>query len=184
MNIDKIKSTNKCPDPVPELKKFWAKVKIIDDEKSCWEFTGSRDKDGYGRIGVERKGFKKTYKAHRLSWTLQNGPIPDENCICHRCDNPPCVRPDHLELGTVWDNNHDKEKKNRDARGERNGMRRLSERHIQEIRDFWDTGQYTQSDLGAIYEVSQSAISKIVTRKRWQHVGFEEFMGDRKEKGI
>jgi len=181
----KIKEINNAEGPTPKLDKFWGKVKVVEDAKSCWEWQGSRDKDGYGRIGVSRKDFKKTFKAHRLSWELQNGPIPPENCICHRCDNPPCVRPDHLELGTVYDNNHDKEKKNRQVRGEKNGMKKLTEREINEIRRVYDHGKLNQTELAEIFGVSQSAISKIIRMQRWTHVGeFADMFGKKKEKGI
>jgi len=179
-----IKKTNNTPNPVPDLERFWSRVIIIDDEKSCWEWQGAKDKDGYGRIGIERKDFKKIYKTHRLSWELQNGPVPKENCICHHCDNPPCVRPDHLFLGTVWDNNHDKEKKNRQVRGELNGMRKLTEKEIVKIRELAYRGKFSQKEIAAMFLVSQSAISKIVRKERWLHVGFEDMIKPAKKKGL
>ena len=85
----------------------------------CWEWSGSRFRTGYGRLKIDGK----TTSAHRLSWMLHNGPIPDGTCVCHRCDNPPCVNPEHLFLGTKADNNLDRDAKGRTARGDRNGAR-------------------------------------------------------------
>ena len=100
----------------PETRcRFWSKVRKGD---GCWEWAGCRSK-GYGKIalGLESglpKG-KRVVKAHRVSWLIHFGPIPDGLFVCHRCDNPPCVRPDHLYLGTCADNSRDMIRKGRGA---------------------------------------------------------------------
>lgn len=81
--------------------RFWSKV---DRSGDCWTWTASRTRHGYGRIGL---GHDRVETAHRVSWMLANGPIPEGVFVCHRCDNPPCVRPDHLFLGTALDNIRD-----------------------------------------------------------------------------
>lgn len=93
---------------------FWAAVKKTD---GCWEWTGYRRKSKqlYGSIMVNAKHMY----AHRYSWLLHNGPIPDDMIVCHRCDNPSCVRPDHLFLGTDADNVADMVAKGRNSRGEK-----------------------------------------------------------------
>jgi hypothetical protein len=82
--------------------RFWGKVKKSD---GCWEWQAYRDEDGYGSVGSF--GNADRMSTHRYSWVLHNGPIPADLFVLHRCDNPPCVRPDHLFLGTVLDNNRD-----------------------------------------------------------------------------
>lgn len=83
--------------------RLWAKV---DRTESCWIWTGGTNIKGYGCIGLGERGRGKAL-AHRVSWELAFGPIPDGLWVLHHCDNPPCVRPDHLWLGTAADNNRD-----------------------------------------------------------------------------
>lgn len=87
--------------------------RIIETEGGCHEFTGMRDSNGYGR--VKRKG--KRYSTHRVAYAAANGPIPEGLVVCHSCDNPPCVNPDHLWLGTHGDNHRDKIAKGRGRKG-------------------------------------------------------------------
>lgn len=82
--------------------KFWSQVVKSD---GCWEWSGSRTGDGYGAL--HESGNPKQYKTHRVSYELHHGPIPPGMYVCHHCDNPPCVRPDHLYAGTATDNNRD-----------------------------------------------------------------------------
>ncbi len=108
--------------------------------------------------------------AHRFSWELHNGPIPKGFCVLHRCDNPPCVRPDHLFLGTHLENIRDMVKKNRgyDRHGEKNPRAKLTERKVIEIRRRYELGE-TQESLGREYGFVQAYISQIVLRKIWKN---------------
>ncbi len=81
-------------------KRFWGKVLRTGD---CWLWVGARNPKDYGKLGL----YGKTLASHRVSYELSFGPIPDGLAVLHKCDNPPCVRPDHLFLGTLKDNSQD-----------------------------------------------------------------------------
>lgn len=83
--------------------RFWEKVEMIPFHE-CWEWKAYRNNDNYGTFQIATK---KNVKAHRFSYELNNGPVPEGLCVCHTCDNPGCVRPNHLWLGTMKDNSKD-----------------------------------------------------------------------------
>ena len=95
------------------IENWWSKVDAGDN---CWFWTAGRDRDGYGRFAVGLGGKAQAHvRAHRFAYETFNGPIPDGLVVMHTCDNPPCVNPRHLELGTSQDNNDDKVQKGRHA---------------------------------------------------------------------
>ena len=143
------------------MKRFWDKV---DKSGDCWEWTACKDRGGYGKLG--RNG--KTVKAHRLSWELANGPIPEGMHVCHKCDNPACCNPAHLFLGTPADNARDMKNKGRAAKGERNGQAKLDEDKVQVIKLL--KGRMTQEAIGGLFGVKQNQVSRIHSGKRWSHV--------------
>ena|SRR5579859_2137020 len=152
-----------------QLKKFWAKVA---KPTECWTWTGSRNWANYGRIQIDGN----EYLAHRLAYMLSTGETPGvKDCICHRCDNPPCVNPAHLFKGTRADNVQDMAKKRRHATGVRVGTRRagqsnfakLSWEQVIEIRKLYATQNFSQPQLARRYGVRLSAIWKIVHNKSW-----------------
>jgi hypothetical protein len=134
---------------------FWSHVEKTD---GCWIWHRGIDKQGYGTL----KCWGKVSKAHRVSWELHNGPIPDDLFVCHKCDNPPCVNPEHLFLGTNKDNCDD-----RDRKGRVNTV--LTAEQVLEIRSLCEHGML-QRVVAARYGVQQSLISLIVNRKIWTHI--------------
>jgi hypothetical protein len=147
---------------------FWKRVNKTD---GCWEWTGAMLLTGYGQmLWVDRK----CAKAHRISWIIENGNIPDGMCICHHCDNRKCVRPDHLFLGTIADNNRDMDAKGRRVNspqiGSKHWKARLSDSDIVEIRKLhWKDG-VMHKDIAAIYGVGVKYIARICRGGAWKHV--------------
>lgn len=168
--------------------RFWAKVKR---EDGCWEWTAHIDDWGYGVFRVNRK----LCKAHRVSWEWENGPIPDGSLVLHRCDNPKCVRPDHLFLGTPKDNMRDASAKGRliqqkdpskQPRGERHGsktrpekwyagekhgMAVLTNAQVEEIRQRYVPRKVSAYKLAKEYGVSRSVIQRAVTGESYKDAG-------------
>lgn len=115
------------PASIPDWLKerFWSKVNKLAD---CWLWTDKPAKTGYGQLQA-RKFSTGPLAAHRLSWVIHFGPIPDELHVLHDCDVRLCVKPDHLFLGTQQDNNADRQRKGRTASGDRNGSRTRRDRN-------------------------------------------------------
>lgn len=154
------------PSPVPRIPveaRFWQKVRRGD---GCWLWTAGTDGRGYGLIG-SRHG-ASPLKAHRVAYTLTHGPIPEGMEVCHRCDNPPCVRPDHLFLGTHGDNMRDAAHKHRLASGERRHFAKLTDAAVRSIRTRHATTR--QVDLAAEFGVTPRTIRRVVAGKTWQHL--------------
>lgn len=146
------------------LDRFWEKVDKS-DINGCWLWTASKDKDGYGSLSTDR-GIEK---AHRLSWRLHFGGIPKNMCVCHKCDNPSCVNPQHLFLGTNLDNVADRTNKDRGVRGSSCHTSKLTDVQIIEIRRRYANGE-KQITLAKEFGVVKQAISAIITRSVWKHI--------------
>lgn len=139
-------------------------------ESGCWIWTAYSLPNGYGRFGLNGK----TELAHRAAYMLYKGRIPEGMCVCHTCDTPACVNPDHLFLGTHVDNMQDCKSKGRltkgDTKGEINGKSKLTEKSVLEIRDLLNNSPYSQVEISKIYGVFYTAISKIKYRQTWGHI--------------
>jgi hypothetical protein len=153
---------------LPE-ERFWSKVKKTPD---CWTYQGGAASI-YKRLLVNGE----MVPAHRFSWELHFGPIPGGMLVCHSCDNPPCVNPAHLFLGTTADNAADKVSKGRQARcgannyhrGEDHYAARLTAADVRRIRKRNARGIGYRS-LGIEYGVASTTIARIVKRIKWAHV--------------
>ena len=110
-------------------------------------------------------------QAHRAAWELVNGAIPDGMCVLHKCDNPPCVRVEHLFLGTVYENNTDRANKGRNAdhRGELSGTAKITELDVLDIRARHASGE-TKASITRDLGLSYMEVSRVISRERWAHV--------------
>lgn len=145
---------------------FWSKVDIRGDD-DCWPWIASTYRGGYGQFSSGHSYSQlKTSKAHRVSWTLRNGTIPDGLHVLHKCDNRICVNPNHLFLGTSADNTADMVAKGRQAQGSRNGCTKLTETQVLAIRSDTRSSWTISSEYG----VTHTQVSKIKSRRQWAHL--------------
>lgn len=132
----------------------------------CWEWVGSKDPHGYGRLNIDGTPIL----AHRLSYKLHYGDFPQEKIVCHKCDTPKCVNPEHLFLGTYQDNMDDMERKGRARKvaslGEKHGNAVLTDELVREIRDSIEQTPVIANRLG----VSRTTIYDVRSRKIWKHI--------------
>lgn len=151
-----------------QVARFWSRVSKAPHSKGCWEWQGQTDKGGYGTISIN----DRNKRAHRMSYELAYGELPAELDVLHTCDNPTCVNPSHLFLGTDVDNMRDKVAKDRQCKGESHGMSKLTEEQVLEIRRRYK--RYAKVDntvtLAREFGVHQSRIFDIVNRKKWKHI--------------
>lgn len=154
--------------PTPPSKRFWTKVRIdLSSPESCWEWTAAVCRGSslpYGRF----MAFGENY-AHRVSWILANGPIPYGVYVLHRCDNPRCVRPSHLFLGTLADNMQNCIAKSRKhiVDGPKNPMARFDWPTIRDVRHRLANGE-SQGDVALTLGVRKSYVGKIYRREIWR----------------
>lgn len=142
-------------------KRFWPKVLATKNPKKCWEWKASKNQRGYGQLNSGGRG--RPLKAHRVSWMIHNGAIPKGLNVLHSCDNPGCVRPGHLRLGTQKDNSKDAIDRRRVARGKRLPQTVLTIRQVIGIRR-----SYTKliRKTSKKFKISQSLVTSILRRTR------------------
>jgi hypothetical protein len=147
--------------------RFWERIQVTG--KGCWEWQGWKAGKGYG--GINYQG-RKMY-AHRLAWILRRGEIPTGLQVLHHCDNPPCINPDHLFLGTNTDNVHDCIAKGRkvvgDVRGEKNPKAVLSPVDVLRIRRLYDSG-WKHEQIANAFCAPINAVRKAALRQTWRHI--------------
>lgn len=167
-----------------QIDAFWGKVDRSQGSNACWLWQSSLSQDGYGKFIASGKHFR----AHRFAWQITNGVIPDGLQVLHNCpdgDNPKCVNPAHLWLGTDVDNMKDRHDKGHYATGENHPLVRNPEKAVRgeqspntnftneivlEIRQLYATGKYSQPQLAKMFGSSHSTIGRIVNRQVWKHI--------------
>lgn len=149
--------------------RFWARVLKGD---GCWIWQGPINKSGYGAHG------KGARLAHRISWEMSTGQDPGSLFVCHRCDSPPCVRPDHLFLGTHLDNMRDMDAKGRrrgtfqpgmNNAGESHGRAKLTDDAVRQIRGMYRAG-VSCKDIAPLFGIASNTAYQVAARRKWAHV--------------
>ncbi len=150
--------------------RFWEKVDQRSDDE-CWPWLAYLDENGYGQYGLNLDR-KKTYKAHRVSYWITNGALSDDMNVLHRCDNPSCVNPRHLVLGTQVDNIRDMCLKGRDRhqRGDEHYGAKLTPGQVIEIRKEHEENRVSDYAIAKRLSMNRSTIWKILKRRSWKHI--------------
>jgi hypothetical protein len=146
-------------------RRYWKNVRKGENENDCWIWIGPTDSRGYGSLKIG-ESIKST---HRIAYEWEYGPIPSGMLVCHHCDNPPCVNPKHLFLGTHQDNVDDMKSKSRDAKGGDFSFTKLKDDDIRAIRRMYKNG-CSQQEIADHFMVTQGNISAILTGKTWKHI--------------
>ncbi len=148
--------------------RFWNKVDKSPNESGCWIWTASLNRDGYGHFPCSEL---KELRAHRISWVLQNGPIPEGMSVLHKqnCKSRACVNYDHLYLGNQTDNMQDAVAvgTHYKAYGENGANSLLTNESANRIRNLYATKNYTQEDLASMFSVSRRTIYAVVKNKTY-----------------
>lgn len=149
------------PVPRPADQRFREKY-AVDAATGCWDWTATKNQKGYGRFTTDYS----TFSAHRFAWSMENGEIPDGAFVLHTCDNPACVNPAHLFLGSNADNMADKVAKGRQAQGVGNAYSKLTEAQVMAIRA--DTRLLRV--IGDEYGINKTQVSRIRRRTAWRNL--------------
>lgn len=137
-----------------------------DHSTGCWNWNKGKSDRGYAEISINAR----KERANRISYQVFIDEVPPHLFVCHTCDNPGCVNPDHLYLGTHQDNVDDKLDRDRQPRGEEIKLAKLTEKDILKIRALWKEGFMSQESIAREFGVCQTTISRVILRQTWTHV--------------
>ena len=143
--------------------RFLSYVNVAD---SCWIWTGGINRRGYGKFSLFPI---KSISAHRASYILFNGEIPEGKCVCHQCDNPRCVKPAHLWIGTTQENTQDMINKGRSLHGENHLKAKITKEDVLKIRELGSKGM-AQWKIGEMFNLTAGHVNNIIKKRAWQHV--------------
>jgi len=142
-------------------------MSYVDVSGDCWLWKAGKNKSGYGKFSYKRV---KSVPAHRVSYMLFVGDIPENKCVCHVCDNPSCVKPIHLWIGTTQENTADMILKGRSLFGEKHNKAKLSCDDILYIRELNKIKKYNQLEIAKMFNVTSGHINNIVKNRVWRKV--------------
>lgn len=143
---------------------FWKNISVGSADK-CWPWSGCRDRDGYGRC---RYPGMATRRAHRVAYVLARGPIPSDAVVRHKCDNPPCCNPGHLETGSSADNARDAKRRGRLPRGEDHGRAKLTWEKVTAIRTRFAAGGVSKAALAREFGIHDTSVGFIIREQQWK----------------
>jgi hypothetical protein len=151
----------------PFAERFWEKVQR---QIGCWKWTGHINEHGYGRLAIGKSCAGKLILAHRASWILHYGEIPEGMLVLHQCDNPGCTNPEHLHIGTQSENMQDRQKRTWQAPGlEQHPRAQFTNTKVIEIKRLLRSG-LSQTKVAAIFGCKVSAVSDISSGRCWKAI--------------
>ncbi len=151
-----------------EQMKKYLESRVLKEPGGCWLWQGPLDNVGRGKLEWRRAGVPTVWRAHRAAYIVFKGDLGNLH-VCHTCDNPSCVNPDHLFLGTHLDNMADRDAKGRQPKGIEQGNAVLTEDQVREIRRLV-AGGMSMTDTASHYGVNHATVWRVVNRKGWKHI--------------